>query len=139
MLYLRRTRGPRGKRHAKATGSFPLRLVGDRSGLRPTRTASGFPSATPPPASLSSCVVASASPLSLAAPHGVLPQGLQPPGFVCWPQLVLDARNPLVCSYADVQTLVLKTPRSLARIVTSIIKANLVWPMRYAHTRAVLK
>ena len=44
MLNLRRTREPRGKRHAKATGSFPLRLVGDCSGLRPTQTASGFPS-----------------------------------------------------------------------------------------------
>ena len=52
MLYLRRTREPRGNRHAKANGSFPLRLVGVRSGLRPTQTASGFPAA-PPPAPLS--------------------------------------------------------------------------------------
>ena len=44
MLNLRRTREPRGERHAKANSSFPLRLVGARSGLRPTRTASGFPS-----------------------------------------------------------------------------------------------
>ena len=44
MLNLRRTREPRGERQAKANSSFPLRLVGARSGLRPTRTASGFPS-----------------------------------------------------------------------------------------------
>ena len=44
MLRLRRTREPRGNRHAKANSSFPLRLVGARSGLRPTQTASGFPS-----------------------------------------------------------------------------------------------
>ena len=64
--------------------------MGVCSGLRPTQTTSGFPSA-PPPASLSSvCVAASACPLSLAAPHGVLPQGLQPPGFVCWPRWAPD-------------------------------------------------
>ena len=108
MLYLRRTREPRGRRHAKATGRFPLRLVGVRSGLRPTQTASGFPSA-PLPASLSPLSL-SASAFRLTARFALcclwVPE-MALRGFRLSFLLALGCRAPLLSSAARLLTAVL--------------------------------